>query len=123
MQITRPLEITPSLMAGVRVGDGWVGVEEAGDVDGYGKPAWRYQISAEGIEHEGDDLYSFGHEREVIASLLDFLGAAAEAYGYKLRTGRESDNSDLFPPDVTAWAYQNKDELSILVCELEEDNG
>lgn len=120
MKLTSPLEITPSLMAGVRVGDGWVGVEPAeGHVDHYGKPAWRYQISTEDIEHEGNDLHSWGDAREVTAALLDFLGAAAEAYKAQMG-GRESDNADLFPPDVMEWAYQHDDELSILSCELQE---
>jgi len=121
MEISAPLEITPSLMAGVRVGDGWVGVEPAeGMVDHYGKPAWRYQILAEGIEHEGNDLHGWGDAREMCASLLCFLGAAAEAYRAGMG-GRESDNADLFPAPIMEWAYQNEDELSLLACELEDE--
>jgi hypothetical protein len=69
-----------------------------------------------GFVHRDRDLRSGcqgGTEREGMASLLSFLTAAAEAYGYTMRTGRESDNSDLFPAFITEWAYQNADEISI----------
>ena len=59
----------------------------------------------------------------MMASLCSFLGAAAEAYSYAMRTGRESDNADLFSQAVTEWASQNSDELGMIACELEESKG
>ena len=60
-----------------------------------------------------------GDERQGMESLLSFLGAAAESYGYTMRTGRESDNSELFPAFIVEWAYQNADEISMAQYELE----
>jgi hypothetical protein len=51
--------------------------------------------------------------------LLSFLSAAAESYRYK---GMEGENADLFPAEVTAWAAQYSDELSMLAFELEENS-
>ena len=60
---------------------------------------FRWAIDFEdGTEYSGDDLHcgAMGaDEFEMLGTLLSFLDAAAEAYGYTLRTGRESDNLDL----------------------------
>jgi hypothetical protein len=61
-----------------------------------------------------------GSERDGMESLLGFLGAAAESYGYTMRTGRKSDNADLFPAFITQWAYQHADEISMAAYEMEE---
>lgn len=61
--------------------------------------------------------------QEMLATLLTFLGAAAESYSYRQRTGRNGENEDLFPAPVVEWAYQNSDELSMLAMELEETPG
>jgi hypothetical protein len=64
-----------------------------------------------------------GTEREGMESLLSFLTAAAEAYRYTMRTGRESDNSELFPAFVVEWAYQNDSELQSVQCMYEFDRS
>jgi hypothetical protein len=56
-------------------------------------------------------------------SLLSFLTAAAESYGYTMRTGRESDNSDLFPAFIVEWAYQNDSEIQSVQCMYEFDRS
>lgn len=64
---------------------------------------------------EGYDLRTgVGHGRDIngiVNSLLGFLGAAAEAVSYADRTGRASDNADLFPPAVMEWANANEDAI------------
>jgi hypothetical protein len=60
-----------------------------------------------------------GTERDGLESLLSFLGAAAESYGYTMRTGRESDNAGLFPAHIVEWAYQHADEISMAAYEYE----
>lgn len=77
----------------------------------------------DGTEHEVTDLRSGcqgGNTQDGFASLLSFLGAAAESYGYCQRTGLKGENEDLFPAPVVEWAYQNSDEISMLQMEIEE---
>jgi hypothetical protein len=64
-----------------------------------------------------------GNLQEGMASLLSFLGAAGESYSYTMRTGRKSDNADLFEKPIVKWAYQNLDEISMIAYELEETKG
>ena len=107
-------------MPAVRIGNGWVSAEPTDTTDHMGKPVWRYAIDADGLEYEAEDLAGWGNSREMLATLLTFLGAAAEAHDYELRTGRESDNGDLFPARVMEWAHQNIDEIAMAAYELEE---
>jgi len=77
----------------------------------------------DGSEHQISDLRSGvggGDIQDGMSNLVGFLSAAGEAYAYQLRTGRASENGDLFPAAVTEWAYQNSDELSMLGLELDE---
>lgn len=59
------------------------------------------------------------NHQEAFATLMSFLGAAAESYRYTMQ-GQYSDNSDLFPPKVMEWAYQNQNDIDSLAFELEE---
>ncbi len=83
-----------------------------------------YKIQTSDFAHCASDLKSgvgVGMTLEDgLRSLVSFLLAAAEGYAYTMRTGRESDNADLFPPAVTEWAYQNQTELECLSIELGE---
>lgn len=69
---------------------------------------------AHGWRYDGDDIRSgCGVGIDVMAAadtLVSFLGASAEAYGY----GADSENYDLFPAHVTEWAYVNDDEIAAL---------
>lgn len=60
-----------------------------------------------------------GTTDEGMFSLLSFLGAAAEAYDYTVRTGRESDNGEMFTAFIVEWAYQHADEISMAAYDLE----
>jgi hypothetical protein len=70
------------------------------------------------ILSEGSDLKSgVGGDvpaEKMMASLLSFLGAAAEA------RGPESDNWDLFNEATREWAQANSDELAMLEVEMED---
>jgi hypothetical protein len=55
---------------------------------------------------------------DAYAALLSFLGAAGESAGHP-----DSENADLFPADVTAWAAQYSDEIASAQYELTEDSG
>jgi len=59
-----------------------------------------------------------GTEREGMASLLVFIGAAAESY--RNHHGMKEDSStDLFPEHICEWAYQNDGEISMAAYEME----
>ena len=122
-----PLFISSRLMAAVRVGDagGTVHIEPRGR-DHVDRAVWRYVIEDNDgtILDDGTDLRSgVGDDfdaRKTMATLLGLLGAAAESYRYTMY-GQTSENVDLFPPDVTEWAYQYDDELAALALELDDD--
>lgn len=119
MRINPPCCITSRLCAGVRIGDAEISIEYS-DRPGRGhRVRYRYYIDAPGIEYSGDDLQSGSNHglQNGLESLLSFLGACGEAYRY----GPESENYDLFPPEVAEWAYLNCDELGMLTIELEEN--
>jgi hypothetical protein len=117
-----PVIITPRLEPGVKVGDGFVSVSRAGGKGG--RTVFAYHIDTPHFEHEGDDLSSPRDDlQEALATLLTFLSAAAEAYDYERRTGRQSDNSDLFPAEVAEWAHMHSDEIGMLAHEMEELDG
>ena len=105
-------------MEQVRIGTTLVSVDHI-----YGH-TFRWSIDFEdGTEHSGGDLRcgAMGaDEFEMLGDLLAHLGAAGESYGYTVRTGRVSDNSDLFSPSIMEWAYVNSDELSMARYALEE---
>jgi len=118
-----PFEITPRLMAGLRIGGAFLSMGR-GPRNGEGRTVYGTFIDLpDGTEHEVTGLRSGcqgGDLQEGFASLLGFLGAAAESYGYRMRTGRQGENEDLFPAPVVEWAYQNSDEITSLEFEIEE---
>jgi hypothetical protein len=122
-----PLFISSRLMAAVRVGDagGTVHIEPRGR-DHEDRAVCRYVIedSDGAVLDDGTDVRSGVRDdfdaRKMMGTLLGFLGAAAESYRYTMH-GQTSENVDLFPPDVTEWAYQHDDELAALALELDDD--
>lgn len=114
-----PLIITPRLMAGVAIGGAYISVSQLPNADHFGRPRWRYAIDVGGYEHEAFDMWGPKDSREAVATLLAFLGAWAESRAYTLSTGRESDNGDLFRPELGEWADANDDEFTMLRLELE----
>lgn len=125
MKLHEPFIITPRLMAGVKIGqDSFISIGFYGETND-SRMAYQYFIDAPGIEHTGHDLASGvggGSLQEGMASLLCFLGAAAESYHYRGNrcTGDPDDNSSMFPEDVVEWAYEHSDEISMLQYEIEE---
>ena len=105
----------------MRIGGAWVQLERTRDVGAYGKPVHRWTIDLpDGSEHAGEDLCGWEGLQGMFGSLLAFLGACADGYGYTLRTGRESESVALFPSAVAEWAYQHSDEIDSLRVEIEE---
>jgi hypothetical protein len=125
MLLSDPIVITSRLLPGVKVGDATVSIDYGGTtVDGRQQYLWYVDI--DGQEFEGDDLASGvggGSLQEGLSSLFSFLSAFAESVDYSARTGRDSENADLFPAGLADWASENSDELSMLSIELEETEG
>lgn len=124
LRLTDPVIITPRLLPGVRVGDGFVSVQRHARLRVDGRHVFSYFIDLPSGEHSGDDLSSPRPSlQEALATTLSFLSAAGEGVEYEQRTGRESDNARLFEPPVGEWAAQHSDELSMLANELDETDG
>lgn len=123
MILHAPLIITPRLMAGLQIGGAFISIGN-GPRNAEGRTVYGCFIDLpDGTEYEVTDLCSGcggGGIQSGLADLLGFLGAAAESYSYRMRTGRDGENEDLFPPAVVQWAADNADEISILGMEIEE---
>ena len=116
-------------MAGLQIGGAFLSMGK-GQRNSEGRTMYGCFIDLpDGTEHEVTDLRSGcqgGELQEGFASLLSFLGAAAESYRYRkcdwANIG-EDDNASMFPRAVTEWAYQNSDDLSMLGMEIEESES
>ena len=119
MIIKSPFKISARLLPALQIGGAWISMEVTSDTQ-----ASYYIYLADGSEVTGDDIgCRAGLDlQSAFSSLLTFLGAFAEAIDYETRTGRESENADLFPASLAEWATQNSDEIGIMSCELKESN-
>jgi hypothetical protein len=129
---TEPFTVRSPMLIGARLMPA-VNVTDAGSTihitptgrEHDGRVVWRYIIedSHRHVLDDATDLRSGTGDdidpRKAMATLLGFLGAAAEAYRHTMN-GQTSENADLFPPEVTEWAYEHDDELAALALELAE---
>ncbi len=123
MELHAPIIITPRLLPGLRIGETFISIDYSARPGDSGRVRYEYHIDGAAFAHSADDLQSGasgGTLTDGLACLLSFLVACAESVNYADRTGRESENSDLFPPNVADWAAQNADEISILEFEMSE---
>lgn len=124
MLLSTPFVITPRLLPGCQIGAACVSIEYSPLPGDESRVRYRWHIDlSDGAEFSGDDLQSGccgGSLQQGFDSLLSFLGAFAESVGYTARTGRESENADLFPIGLADWATENSDEFAMLQSELEE---
>lgn len=123
MIIHSPLCITPRLLPGVKIGEGWVSIEYDGWTND-GRRQYQYHVDIPGYSHSNNALSSGivlnASLQSGLESLLTFLGAFAESVQYSERTGRESENGDMFPSELREWATENSDEFTMIQLELEE---
>jgi len=126
MILNSPIEISPRLLPCVRIGNAIISITYSDKSDREGRTVYEYFIDTPEWEHTNDnDLKSGcqgGSLQSGLESLLSFLAACGESYGYRQRTGHEGENESLFPPNVAEWAYQNSDELGMLSIQLEEES-
>lgn len=125
LELTAPLEISPSLCPSVRIqtpdGPAWVCIDSP-------KPGERDAVIQillpDGSEYRSDRFRPRGDIRSAMESALAFLGASGESYASRIRrqeTEIDPDGNEvLFPAPIPEWAHQYSDELSMLQLELEE---
>lgn len=131
MQLTSPVITTSRLMPGVAIGESTISIRYAKKPGDEGRTRYQYALDLETdgkrFECIGDDIQSGcqgGSLAKGLVSLLSFMSACGESYGYSIRKGiplDESENGDLFPADVAKWCYMNQDELVMLSMEIEEN--
>lgn len=125
-EIKDPCCITSRLMAGIKIGDGYISIEPYKPTDD-GRMRYHYYIDTEKFEYGGKDLRSGvgGGDglQGMLAALLDFLGACAESRRYSRGKEDKSENYGLFPENVGEWAEQNSDEIDMAAEELREKKG
>lgn len=92
-----------------------------------GRTVYGYEITLPcGYKYHNSDLKSGcqgGNLKEGMGNLLGFLSAAGESFNYAERKGldgMEGENSDLFPREITEWASNNCDELTMAGLDIEE---
>lgn len=125
MKINPPFCITPRLMPGLKIGEGFISLEYNGESDG--RTRYRYHIDIKAGHFSDNDFKSGvggGDLQAGFVSLLAFLGAAVESYRYRqcIYTGNPDDNMTLFPKEVVEWAYHHADTLQMLELEIEESH-
>ena len=123
--LTSPMEISPSILPSVRItghpdGPAWVCLDSP--KAGESGPMVISILLPDGKEVRSDRFRPRGDIREAMECALSFLGAAGEAYRYRMHTQRpepdEDSNENLFPAPVPEFAYMVSDELSMLQMDL-----
>lgn len=81
---------------------------------------YSYVITTPEWEYVDNDIRSGCNQPvdldKAVASLAGFLTACAES-------SEGGENYSIFPPHVRDWAYQNSDELTQIICDIEGDNN
>lgn len=129
-------------MPGIQIGNSFISIDyRTLNLTKTHRVFYRYWLDLETdgkrIEHYGEELSSGCNHglHNGLESLLSFLSACGESFGYRQRLNLEhtgddrlddqlddiDDNANLFPIDVAEWCYQNSDELIMLACEIEEN--
>lgn len=112
-------------MPGLKIGEGIISLGYSKVTD-EGRMLYDVKIDLPDSEWDVNDMKSGcqgGNLQEGFASLLCFLGAAAESYRYRgcdWDLVSQDDNAAMFPRSVVEWAYQHSDEISILEQEVNE---
>jgi len=123
MLLSSPVQITSRLLPGVRCDDAFISIDYAKRAGNDGRTRYQWYVDIADQEFTGDDLQSGcggGDLRSGLESVLSFLSACGESVNYASRTGRESENADLFPVALGEWCAEHSDELSMLALEIEE---
>ena len=112
MILHEPFFINSQLLPSIKVGDGTLSLASVdwSPEDGYLKTkrmSFGFSLSTPEFVYFDDQLNSgLGGcgMVEAFETFLSFLEAAVESYQHETRTGREGENTDLFPLHVVEWA-------------------
>lgn len=56
-------------------------------------------------------------------NFLGFMSACAESLDYLGPDDEPGENADLFPPHVGLWCLENKYEIEMAMCDLQDEDG
>lgn len=125
MILHNPFKISSRLLPCVEIGGATVSLSHVGYAGGRMVFRWFIDLP-NGEEYSESDLKSGcqgASLQEMFGTLLAFLGACADSRRYAAVSGREGENTNLFPEAVGAWAEENEGEISALQYEIEESGA
>jgi hypothetical protein len=128
MVLQQPFIISARLLPAIKIADCTISLERR-DRDSEGR--WMFRIYfdfKDGRKFVEDTLRSGcggigGGTQEMFETLFSFLTWAGEAAHWRQLSGCESENEDLFCPEITEWCEQNNDDISCLACDIKEKKG
>jgi len=127
MKLHEPFIITPRLLPGLKIGDAVLSLDTDMSISEDNRDVATFYLDAKDFSYSDSNLQSgvcgFASLVEVFETMISFMEAAGEAVRFNMSSAHESDNSDLFPPNVMDWCYENADELSWISCEIHDENG
>lgn len=126
MELSSPLEITPSLLPGVRIADshetGWLAIDSPRE----GESGLVIVITLpDGTDVRSDRFNPRSSDmRAIVECALSFLAASGESYSSRVSSGESEPDEDssesLFPAPVPEFAYRFRSEIECLSFELSE---
>lgn len=121
-----PFIIGSTLSPALKIGDSTLHLTDVQPAE-EGRERARFLLVTPDFEYEDNKLMSgtmgFWGTVGIFESFLSFMQAAIEAAEYEMRTGRESDNADLFPKHVVEWALEHKDAIDMAICDITDEDG
>lgn len=127
MKLKPPFIIGSTLSPALKIGDSTLHLLSASEVTVDNRNRAKFLLVTPEFEYEDNGLRSgvggFQSTVSIFESFLGFMQAAIEAAEYEMRTGRESDNSGLFPKHVVEWALEHKDAIEMAICEITDEDG
>jgi hypothetical protein len=127
-KLHKALHISSRLCAAVEIGGDVLSIERTGEQDSRGADRWQLHWDfADGSEHTEQGLAGWGDENEMMANALTFLTACAEGRQYARQSGGmdyhgTDGNGGLFTSRIGEWAEQHEDAITMIACELSDDD-
>ncbi len=126
MLLKSPFIIGSTLSPALKIGDSTLHLTDV-QLAEQGRDQATFLLVTPEFEYVDDKLRSgvggFQSTVSIFESFLGFMQAAIEAAEYEMRTGRESDNSGLFPKHVVEWALEHKDAIEMAICDITDEDG
>lgn len=110
--MNNPIQTSPRLLPGVKIGDSWLSFEPDTQVFRLDTPDGDHEIT-------GFRAGAACGVLSVFEAILSFMLAAAEAQN-AVDAGRFSDNADIFSLDIMRWCQENATEIGCVQYELED---